>query len=225
MNDYKEKEDVRVLDFINKVNDEIIVKIKDYYSTLKFDVSDINKGDEGKTKMFVESFYIRGFDIPFCKSIKYNLDDLDDCMDILYEDNININRLIEKEANAYIKKNKEDIDKALLYFYSFQYYTEHFLVNNSDCTTLRKLNTIFLNKNFKTLKMKYSKNGNELIFNIRNKGIFLRTLSDFIPYRLISTANTKSEFSDTFNTSSGGTCIEPKYISEISYRNNILYKK
>lgn len=224
MNVYKEKEDVVKVEFIKKVNEKIVEKIGNNENTLDVDIIKVERLSDKQLKTRAIDMYIRGLEIPLNTYANYSIDDLSNCYDMLYDETVNLDELVEKEANNYIDNNKYQICENLLYYNKMNYYMR-LLDDNNNYVILRKLNSIFLNKHLKTLNIKYKKDDKEMDFQMRNNGIFLRQLNDIIPYTKINRINSRLEFERMFRHELGYIAIYPKFIEEISCKDILLYTK
>lgn len=96
--------------------------------------------------------------------------------------------------------------------------------NDADYIRTKELNSIFANKDLKTVTINYKKDGNEMKFKIETR-VFLSDKDDTISSYNIQPLKDRKTFKNTFKDKRGLDYIEPEYIEEITHGKKVLYKK
>lgn len=210
------------LELVSEVNKKIIEKIENDESRLNVDLNEIKEFSENSLKSRAEGMYIRNYEVCVNSYAKYSLECINNSTDILLQYALNKEDVVEKESNKYIEENKNKIYSNILYYKKIKEYM-NILDEDMEYVRLRKLNSIFRNKDLKTLNIKYKQNNKEIEFKIRNKGIFLYNNRDNIDIDRIRFIKDRQSFREEFANTVAGAYIKPKYIEKIMHGTKVLY--
>ena len=210
-------------ELVKEVNNKIVEKVENDESRLNVDLNEVRLMEEYGIEDNARRRLLRNSDVNMESYASYSIDRVEDSFDTLLDCIRDKENTIEKEANNYIEENKNKIYSTIVNNKKIKECIES-ISNDADYIRTKELNSIFANKDLKTVTINYKKDGNEMKFKIETR-VFLSDKDDTISSYNIQPLKDRKTFKNTFKDKRGLDYIEPEYIEEITHGKKVLYKK
>lgn len=205
------------------INNKIVEKINNGKINLDIEPENYDKPEDYMIENKAKRLFLRGESINFTSYATFEIKHYSEYFDTIIDFIVNKEKTIDEISDKYIEDNKGSIYR-IIKINQEAYNLMQDMEKDPDYVQTRKLNEIFMNRDIKSINIKYVKDGEEMKFKIENR-VFLEDKNDTISSYNIISSKERDKFRSTFKDKRDLNYIESEYIEEITYGKKVLYKR